>query len=240
VLSERLARELFGAEDPLGQTVVTMFGGVEMEIVGVVEDVRFASLASDPEAVIYQPLSHWSSRGVHLVVRSRRPLASLAPALRDAIGAVHAEQPIREITTLETLVARSVARPRFYALLLGAFAACTLALAMIGFHGLLVGTVVQRRREIGIRMALGADAASVRRVVVRRAVLLTAAGAALGIGATVAGGRLIEGLLFGVAAADPPTLVGVGFLIVLTSAAAAWAPARRATRVDPCEALRRE
>lgn len=237
VLSETLARSLFGGEDPLGEPVVTMFGMDTMEVVGVAEDVRFASLSADPGPVLYRPLSHWTSRGVHLVVRSALPPPVLFPALREAVGAVRADQPVKEMVTMQTLLARTTARPRFYALLLTAFAAVALALSALGVYGLLLSDVTRQRREIGIRLALGAGAGHVARRVVGRGLVLTATGVLLGVVAALFSGRLVEGLLFGVPARDPRTLAGVALALVMVSFAATVPAVVRATRVDPVREL---
>jgi len=238
VLSESLARSLFGPVDPVGRSVTTMFGNESMEVVGVVRDVRHASPGTEPGPVLYRPLSHWTSRGVHVVVRSSLPPGMLLPALRQAVRSVDPQQAIVEVVTLDTLLSRTVARPRFYAALLASFAGVALLLSMLGFHALLASFVHQRQREIGIRMALGASAGRVRRMVVGRGLALTAAGLVAGMAGVLALHRVVEGLLFGVGSTDVPTLAAVVVLTLATGAAAAYPVARRATRTDPAEVMR--
>lgn len=238
VVSETLARSLFRGEDPVGKHVVTLFGLDTMEVVGVAEDVRFGSLSEDPGPVLYRPLSHWPSRGVHLVVRSHLPFPTLLPALRGVIGDVRPGQPIKEMVGMHTLLARTAARPRFYALLLSGFGTIALALSALGFYGLLLSDLARQRREIGIRLALGADVGRVARRIVGRALALTGAGILIGMGAALALGRLVEGLLFGVHARDPATLAGVVLVLLAVSFVATLPAVLRATRVDPATELR--
>lgn len=237
VLSEALARELFRGDDPVGERVVTLFGRDTMEVVGVAENVRFASLRDDPGPVLYRPLSHWPSRGVHLVVRSTLPPAALFPALRTVVADVRPGQPIREMVTMPTLLGRTAARPRFYAVLLTAFAAIALLLSVIGFYGLLLSDLARQRREIGIRLALGAGHRRVAGRIAARAAALAGGGVLLGIIAAVSLGRVVEGLLFGVRARDPATLAAVVIVLLGASLLAALPAMLRASRVDPASEL---
>jgi ABC-type antimicrobial peptide transport system permease subunit len=161
-----------------------------------------------------------------------------AGSLRQALAHLDPEQAAGEIRTFDQFLARSIATPRFTAILLGAFAALALLLAGFGLYGVMAYAVAQRSREIGIRMALGAQAADVRSLVVNQAVRLGAAGLALGIAGALAATRVLDSLLFGVSASDPLTFAAVSAALISVLLLAAYLPARRATRVDPIVALR--
>ncbi|HSJ09159.1 MAG TPA: ADOP family duplicated permease [Longimicrobiales bacterium] len=237
VLSETLARGLFGEEDPLGKHIVTRFGPDTMEVVGVAQDVRFSSLSETPQPVLYRPLAHWTSRGVHLVVRSARPPADLYAALREAISDVSPDQPVKEVATMPALLARTTARPRFYALLLTAFAAVALTLSTLGLYGLMLSDVARQRRDIAIRLALGAQAEHVAGRIIARALTLTVVGVTIGLAATLVSVPLVEGLLFEVRARDPGMLGLAVLMLVLVALLAAAPAALRAARVHPSREL---
>jgi putative ABC transport system permease protein len=237
VLSETLARGLFGEDDPLGRRFVTRFGRDTLEVVGVAQDVRFSSLSETPRPVLYRPLAHWTSRGVHLVVRSARPPADLYALLRAAISEVSPDQPVTEVATMPALLARTAARPRFYALLLTSFAAVALVLSTLGLYGLMLSDVARQRRDIAIRQALGARAGHVAGRIMTRALALIGSGVAIGLVATAASVRLVEGLLFQVRARDPVLLGLAVLLLVAVALLAAAPPALRAARVQPSREL---
>ena len=167
------------------------------------------------------------------------PRAVIEPVKR-AIWAVDPQQPISAASTARELMATAVAKPRFLLTLMGVFAGVALVLAVIGLYGVLSHAVAQRTREIGIRMALGAQPANVLRSVLGYGGVLTALGVAIGIGLAAAGGRVIRTLLFGVAPLDPLALIAAGGTLVLFALLACYVPARRATKVDPLVALRSE
>jgi putative ABC transport system permease protein len=150
------------------------------------------------------------------------------------------DQPVFGVTTLDAMLAERGAQRRFVLVLLGAFAAVAVTLAAVGLYGVMAYAVGQRGRELAVRVALGATPAGVRRAVVARGVRLAGAGVALGTAAALAGGRLLTGALYGVSATDPAVLGGVAALLVAVAALASYAPARRATRVDPAGVLRGE
>jgi ABC-type antimicrobial peptide transport system permease subunit len=174
------------------------------------------------------------------VVRTTAAAQSAAGSLRQALTRLDPEQAAGEVRTLDEYVARSIATPRFTALLVGSFAALALLLAGFGLYGVMAYAVAQRRREIGIRMALGARAADVRALVVGQALRMGAAGLAIGLTGALLVTRVLHSLLFGVTAGDPLTFAVVSAALITVLLLAAYLPARRATRVDPMVALRTE
>jgi len=175
-----------------------------------------------------------------LVVRTKGQPASFTPALRRVIAAVDPEQPVSNVQTMDEIVDANVADRRQQMTLLGAFAGLALLLASIGLYGVLSYTVTQRSREIGLRMALGASAANVTRLVVGHGIALTGAGLAIGLIGSWAATRALKNMLYGVSATDPMTLGAVAVLLTLISLTACWIPARRASRLDPIVVLREE
>jgi putative ABC transport system permease protein len=173
-------------------------------------------------------------------VRVRGNPAAAVPAITRIIRSADANAGIDAILPIDRLVANSVARPRFYALLLGAFAGVAGLLAAIGIYGVLAYAVAQRTREIGIRMALGARRAQVLALVLRNGAMLITVGLAMGLFAAAAGTRLLQGMLFGITPLDPKTFLAVPVLFGLVAMVASYLPARRATKIDPIEALRAE
>ena len=244
VISESLAREEFGDKNPLGQRVKV--GGFPnwpwYTIIGVAGDVKQASLmVSDPDAVYIAPEQSWyADAAMSLVVRSRLNAAALVPEIKSAIWSVDKNQPIVRIATMDHLLAATAAQRRFTLILFEAFGIVALALAAIGIYGVLSGSVAERTREIGIRLALGAPRASILSLVVRQGMLLTAVGAIIGIGGSFVAGRAIASQLFGVTPLDAITYAGVVVLLAAVSVGACWLPAWRASRVDPCVTLRSE
>jgi len=209
-------------------------------IVGVVGDVHHDGLGEKPRPEMYYPLDQDTSGRLTFVLRSREALAPLASAARRELAAVDPGLSLFDVKTLEDRVADSVAAPRSAGVLLGLFAGLAVVLAAAGVHGVLAFSVAQRTREIGIRMAIGASARSVRWWVLRRALTLAGIGIVAGLGGALLLGRSLERLLYGVAPSDPPTALGAAAMLSLVTVAAALLPADRATRVDPQEALRAE
>lgn len=244
VISESLAREEFGNQDPLGQRV--KIGGHPnwpwYVIVGVVGDVKQASLSGTHlDAAYITPEQSWyADPAMTLVVRARANSVSLAPAIKNAIWMADKNQPIVRIASMDSLLAATVAERRFTLILFEAFGIVALALAAIGIYGVLSGSVAERTREIGIRLALGAPRANILSLIVRQGMMLTAAGALIGIAGSLAAGRAIASQLFGVTPLDIVTYAGVVLLLAGVSVGACWLPAWRASRVDPCVTLRAE
>jgi predicted permease len=260
VISRTVARRYFGTATPIGQSVDwygSKAAATPMQVVGVVEDIRNTSPERDanPEIFVeYRQLltlqQRWGDSAqrqetlaigfLSFAVRTTGNPGSAAPAIAGLVRGVDANAGIDAMIPLEKLVASSVARPRFYAVVLGVFAGVAGILAAIGIYGVLAYTVVQRTREIGIRMALGAQRVQVLALVLRHGLILTATGIAVGLAGAAAGARLLQGMLFGITPLDPQTFVAVSLLFGLVAMVASYLPARRATRVEPSLALRSE
>jgi putative ABC transport system permease protein len=238
VVSERLVREQFRDQQVLGQRVRFDSAGPAYEIVGVVGDVKHTSLADDVRPALYTPMAQapWG-RGT-LVVRGTGDAAALAGAVRRQVAAVDPALAVAEVQPMAGVVGASVARPRFSALLLGAFAVCALVLALVGIYGVVANGVAQRSGEFGIRVALGAKPGDVVRDVLGGSLKRTAIGIALGLSGAAALTRLLADELYDTSPFDPTVLAGVSLLIALVAAVASWVPAWRATRVDPIAVLR--
>jgi putative ABC transport system permease protein len=241
LISASLAKERFGAASPLG-VEVTIGLTATYSIIGVVGNVRQASLAlSDPDAIyIPAPQSWFSDNPRSLIARTRGDAAALAPAIREAIWSVDKDQPVARGATMQELVASSAAERRFALILFEAFGVTALVLATIGVYGVLAGSVNERTREIGVRMALGASRGEIVSLVVRQAMTLTAGGVVIGLTGAAFASRALETLLFGITRRDPITYLGVVAVLIAASALASWLPAWRAARVDPATTLRAE
>jgi putative ABC transport system permease protein len=241
VINETMAKRFFPNEDPVGKRVhVTMGQTLYREIVGVVGDVKHYSLDQETTAQTYEPYAQQPFSGMTLITRTAGDPTGLSAAIRGEVLKIDKEQPVSNVRTLKHYLATSIAQQRFSVLLLGIFAAVAMTLACVGIYGVLSYSVTQRRREIGVRMALGAARRDVLRLVVGHAMLLTLTGVAIGLGAAFALTRAMSTLLFGVSATDPTTFALIALLLVAVALLAALVPARRATKVDPMVALRVE
>ena len=238
IINETLARSLWPGEDPLGKILST---DVERQVVGVVRDVRHLALERESGNEVYLPIRQTSSyMSVTLVVRGTPSLAGLASGVRDALKPIDPNLPVNEFRTIQDLVDRSVSPRRLIVLLLTGFAGFALILASLGIYGVISYSVSQRKQEIGIRMALGASAGNLRRLILMQTLKLAAAGMALGLAASWLLGRVLQGMLFGVTPSDPLTFAAALVLLMAVAALAGYLPARRASRLDPVEALRAE
>jgi putative ABC transport system permease protein len=209
---------------------------------GVVEDSAQGSLDVAVKPEIYFPLAQLAQRyrRMNLIVRADQEPMSLVGAVQSEVRAIDKDQPVYQIRTMEELVAESVATRRFAMLLLGLFSAVALILAAVGIYGVMAYSVTQRTHEIGIRMALGARAGDVIKLIVGQGLVLVGVGLALGLAGAFAATRLVSRLLYGVSSTDPLTFAGVTLLLAAIAFAASYIPARRATKVDPNVALRSE
>ena len=239
-VNESLARIYFANENPLGKRI-SVFGGTRA-IVGVVGDVKYSALDEEAKAEIYFPMTQVPNLtlSLPLAVRVSGDPMQMVAAVRGQVWAGDKDQPISNIQTMERLMAKSVAPRRFNLLLLGLFALVGLALAGVGLFGVMSYTVTQRTREIGVRMAMGAQRGDVLRLVIREGMKLAFIGALLGLGGALALTRLLKTLLFGVSATDPLTYIVIAALLIIVALLACWIPARRAASMDPLVSLRVE
>lgn len=237
IINETLAGRYFAGADPIGQRLgMAMLG--EVEIVGVVSDIRHQGLQAKYEAEVFLPYGKISTAEMHVVVHSGLDTAAVANAVGDVLADMDAELAPSQVVAIADLLWESVAQPRFNTALLAGLALCAALLAVVGVYGVVAYSVARRTGEIGVRMALGADAASTVRMIVRQALGIVAAGLVLGILGALGATRFVGQLLFDVQPTDPITYAVVLVGAVLIGTLAAWLPARRATRIDPVTALR--
>ncbi len=237
-INEAARRVFFGQRDPLGARV--QLWGSDRTIVGVLADERIHGLAAAAPPAVYLPTSQAPVPNGSILVRVNGDPAAVAASVRAAVREVDAGLPLFGVEPLAATLAHSTGQRRFTMLVLGVFAGVALLLAMIGVHGVLSYTVAQRTREIGIRMALGADRSSVRSLVLGEGARMVTAGLALGVVGALAGARWLSTLLYGVAPRDPATFGAVALALGLVALVASWLPARRAMGVNPIVALRSE
>jgi putative ABC transport system permease protein len=249
VINEVVAQRYFPNEDPIGKRLKQSPESPSLEIVGIVRHVEHYSLdgQSSVQPQFYTNFNQTplqtlpnSVRHINLLVRTEVEPLSLASAVRGQVAALNKDQAVFNVRTMEQIVAQSVAPRRFSMLLLTVFAVVALGLASIGIYGMMSYAVAQRAREIGVRMALGAQASDVLKLVIGQGMKLAFAGVALGLVASVALTRTMKNLLFGVSATDPATFAAIALLLALVALLACFVPARRATKVDPTVALRFE
>ena len=251
VVSQALARQFYPNEDPIGKSITLGWGRQRSankadtataggKIVGVVADVRAFGASEAPPSTIYLPLFQVPISDLSLLVRSTAPAPLIINGARTAIKEADADLPVFDVATMTEVVAESVAQPRFYAILLGSFAGIALIIAALGIYGVISYAVSQRTRELGIRIALGAQRERVLRLVIQQGLTLTLLGIAIGVIGAYALTRLISTLLYGVAPADPLTFALVSAVFVAVALVASYVPARRAAMVDPIIAMRAE
>jgi predicted permease len=244
VINQALARKYFPNEDPVGQRIANDESGhpSEWEIVGVVDDVREGPLDVETWPAEYFPINQTRQNVFNLVVSTSQDAGALLPVLVKTLHQIDPDLAISDETTMTDKIDATQAAllHRFSAWLVGGFAMIALVLGVVGLYGVVAYSVSQRTREIGVRMALGAQRSSVYALIMRQAGWLTAIGLVVGLVCSVGSSLLIRSLLFGVQAWDAATLAAVAFVLSLTSLAASLLPARRAASVDPVQALRRE
>jgi putative ABC transport system permease protein len=243
VISESLAKHRFGDQDPIGQRVrLGPSDGPWHTIVGVVGDVKQTSLAASDLNAFYITPEQWrfGDNIMSLMVRAAGNTANLTPAIRQAIWSVDKDQPILQVAMMNDLLAASEAQRRFALILFETFGLVAVALAAAGIYGVLSYTVTERTREIGVRLALGAERRNVLRLILRHCLKLTLSGIGLGMLMALAVTRLLTNLLYGVSAKDPSIFGGVALVLIVVALVACYWPARRAMRIDPLIALRHE
>ncbi|MBA3961835.1 MAG: ABC transporter permease [Chthoniobacterales bacterium] len=241
IVNETLAKQYFPNENPLGKRM-NIAGGPEKlrEIVGIVADVKQYGIDQAATSQSYEPFAQHPFNTLNVVLRTGGPAAAVMAGLRPAVYAVDKDQPIGSIQPLAEIVARSIAQQRFAMTLLLVFAGVALVLAAIGIYGVMAYTVAQRRGEIGIRMALGAQTGDVVRLILGNGARLVGLGLLVGLAASFAATRALRSMLFQTSAADPLTLGAITLLLAGVALIACLLPAQRATRVNPIEALRDE
>ena len=242
LINEALARKHFPGEDPIGRRLdVAMFENpTPAEIIGVVGNVRYDSLIDESPPAVYFPLPDLAYPFMSLVIRTDADPAALAPSVQREIRAVDPNQPVSDVRTMDQVMSEWVSRSRFNTLLLGLFAALATLLSAVGIFGVMNYSVALRTREIGLRLAVGAQPRQVLVLILKQGLVLTIFGVVLGLAAAFALTRLLSGLLFGVAAVDVTTFATISLLLVVVSLLACYLPARRAMRIDPLSALRYE
>ncbi len=241
VIDEKLARQYWPHEDPLGKQLRPTSGGGPLRIVGVVGHVMQSNLASDNDAgVLYVSILQYPAPIGYIAVKTSGDAAALAGVIRDAVRETDASLPLFNIKPMEAMIGKSLAPRRFLLRVLGFFAATALFLAALGLYGVISYSVAQRTREIGIRIALGAERRSVLKLVVGQGFRLAAIGVAIGIAGVALAGRFLETQLFQVSAFDPLTIAATAAVLLAAALLASFLPARRAVRVDPAMTLRSE
>jgi putative ABC transport system permease protein len=245
IVTESFARQYFPGDDPVGKRIIPN-GSVDpgkppvREIVGVVADMHLISLRLPPKPQIYIPLQQFGIGSMSIFVRSRLDLKSMTAALRSAVAEFDKDVPVYRSQSLADYMSKSIAQPRLNAMLVGLFALIALLLAAAGIFGVMSYSVTQRTQEIGIRLALGAQRYDVLRLIVLQGMRFVGAGIVLGLIGVFLCTRLLQSLLFGIGATDLRTMLAVTVILTAVAFIACLLPARRATLVDPIQALRAE
>jgi putative ABC transport system permease protein len=240
MINETLARRFFAGENPVGKRLMLPREKSAMQIVGVVGDVQRLDVGATVEPEIYWPYMQQARWATYFAIRVSSDPASIISAVRQRVAAAAPQVIVANVETMDQLVSYSLKPPRFNLLLLGIFAVTALFLASVGLYGVISYSVMQRTREIGVRMALGAPPGKIFGMVIGQGMMLTLVGIVVGAGAALAATRLLAGMLFGVSATDPLTIMGIALLLAAVALVACYLPARRAIRVDPIIALRTE
>jgi putative ABC transport system permease protein len=240
IINDILAERCWPGQDPLGKRLRVGFEKEPREVVGVVSGIKQMALDAQARPAMYMPHLQAPSSGLTVLVRTSGEPLQLAAAVRNEVRAIDKDVPVTHVQTMERVLGASVAQPRFSMLLVGLFAALALVLSAVGIYGVMAYSVSRRAHEIGVRMALGAGANQVLKLVLRDGMLLALAGIAVGLVGALALTRLMASLLFGISAKDPFTFAAVAVLLAAVAFIACYIPARRATKVDPLVALRSE
>ena len=241
IVDEFMAEQLWPGQDAVGKRI-HMVESEEpwLTVVGVVGRVKHESLDSDPRIAFYLAQTQYPVRAMTLVLRSRGEPSAFSQAIRQQLNAIDPDLPMYSVRTMDERVTESLARRRFSMILLGLLAGAALTLATIGIYGVMAFLVNQGRREIGIRMALGATQHEILKLVVFKGMTLAGSGVAIGLAAALVFTRLMRSLLFGINAADPATFGAISLLLTLVALLAVYIPARHAARIEPIVCLRSE
>jgi len=246
LVSESAARKVWPGENPLGKLLRNDPRPEWVEVIGVVADVRTESLDKQPPMMVYVPYwdgAYWQGGvwgNATYVIRTSQDTSTMANAVRSAMRKLDAELPLANVLTMREILSESVGSRRFQTLLAGVFAGAALLMACLGIYGVISYSVTRRTNEIGIRIALGAQAPQVSMLVLRQGIQPVLGGLVVGVAAALAAGQLISSFLFGTEPRDPAAISAVVVMLLLVAAVACWAPARRASRIDPMAALRNE
>ena len=244
VITQSTAKKFFPNQDPIGKRFSTddrPKNHIVYEIVGVSRDIHYSSLRQMPEALHFDLYRQQHEMGgATFAVRTSMPPEAIAPSLRAAVQRIDKDLPLINIRTQQQQIDATTQQERVFATLTVGFGVLALTLACVGVYGIMSYTVTQRTNEIGIRLALGAQRARVRAMVLRESVWMTVAGILAGLGAALAMGRLVQSMLYGLRPRDPLSLAGAGMVLLGIGVLAAWIPAARASRIEPMEALRHD
>ncbi|HZS29226.1 MAG TPA: FtsX-like permease family protein, partial [Candidatus Angelobacter sp.] len=242
IVNEAFVKKYFPDEEPLGQQISVAMDAQNPfgEIIGVVGDMKEGTLDQEPQPTAYYIHAHLRYGGMVFVMQTEQDPLSLAGPARDVIQGLDRELSVFDVHPMTTVVRQTFARQQFSAVLLGGFSIASLLLAAIGIYGVLAYSVTQRTREIGVRVALGAEPRSIIRLIVASGARMVIAGALAGLAAALLLSGLLKSLLYGVRPRDPLTFIAAPAILVTVALLAAYAPARRASRVSPMEALRAE
>jgi putative ABC transport system permease protein len=242
VVNEAFARHHMAGLDPVGQHLrfTRETGAAPVRIIGVVGNTRHVRLQADAQPEVYRPLAQAPPQMFALAIRTSGDPRGAMSLLRGAIREVDRDLPVEQLMTMDALIGRTVAERRFYLMLMAFFSAVALVLALVGIYGVMAQAVGQRTREIGIRMALGAAPAQMQRMVLRSGAVLIGSGLLLGVVGALATSSVLRSQLFGVTPRDPLTLMAVIGILGALGLLATYVPARRARRLDPVAALRRD
>ena len=239
IVSEELAQRVFPGENPIGRRINVTTGPENFrEIVGLAGNVTQQGLVRGASPHVYEPFSQAPSNFMTLIVRGSSDPAALVPAIRSKVLELDHDLPLQRVTTLNKIIANSIRQQRFTSVVLSVFAAVALVLAVAGLYGVISYSVAQRTRELGIRLALGAQGGDVLRLVLKQGMTFVLVGEVIGIAGAYALSGLMQGLLFGVTATDKATFISVAVSLFVVALVACYVPARRATKVDPLVALK--
>lgn len=240
LINKTMARQLWSSEEALGKRIRHGFKNQLAEVVGVVDDIKYGGLDKESKPEMYAPFVQRPFPFMRVVVRTKSDPTYLTESIRQEVQSIDKDQPIDKVTTMSAVVSQSIAARRFYMQLLGIFAGIAFILASVGIYGIVSYSVSQRTREIGIRLALGANRRDVLRLVLGEGFRLAVIGVGLGLVGAFGATRVLTSLLFQVRPTDPMTFIGLSLLLALVALVASYIPARRATKVDPLVALREE